>query len=242
VKKTTVLAVEDDNNLQVVMREYLQEDGYVFIAAFSGTEMLDKIESTNPDVVLLDLVLPDQDGLSLINAIRAKSKARIIVVSGKTATTDRIVGLEMGADDYISKPFEMRELAARIKAVLRRNPAGTDENAAANQSAITKIRFGNWCLDRSQYQLFDVETSKSADLTSGEFKLLEALVMAPNRVLSRDHLFELTRSGDYDVYDRAIDIQIARIRKKLNDNPRTPQLIKTIRGVGYMFTSDTSSS
>ncbi len=238
--KATVLAVDDDNNLQLVLRQYLEMDGYKVIQAANGKEMMEKIDTAHPEVILLDLGLPDQDGLSLIGSIRNKTKASIIVVSGKAETADRVVGLEMGADDYMTKPFEMRELSARIKANLRRaNPASQEEIAHIDPGKAARIGFGNWCLDRSQYQLFEADTNKSADLTSGEFKLLEALVMAPHRVLSREHLFELTRSSDYDVYDRAIDIQIARIRKKLKDDPKSSTLIKTVRGVGYMFCGDT---
>jgi DNA-binding response OmpR family regulator len=241
VQKATVLAVDDDNNLQVVLRQYLEQDGYKFVQAANGAEMLEKIGSVHPDVILLDLMLPDHDGLSLISSIRGRSKAGIIVVSGKSETTDRIVGLEMGADDYLTKPFEMRELSARIKALLRRGPApATDEKSGVDQSKITKVLFGGWVLDRQQYQLFDTASNHSAELTSGEFKLLEALALAPNRVLSREHLFELTRNSNYDAYDRAIDIQIARLRKKLNDDPRSPALVKTIRGVGYMFCGETT--
>jgi DNA-binding response OmpR family regulator len=238
VQKATVLAVDDDNNLQVVLREYLEQDGYKFVPAASGAEMMEKIDTAQPDVILLDLVLPDHDGLNLISSIRSKTKAGIIVVSGKSGTTDRVVGLEMGADDYLTKPFEMRELSARIKALLRRGVTMAD-GSKSDHGKVAKIIFGNWCLDRSQYQLFNTETNQSADLTSGEFKLLEALALAPNRVFSREHLFELTRNVNYDVYDRAIDIQIARIRKKLGDDPRSPALIKTVRGVGYMFSGET---
>lgn len=239
MQKATVLAVDDDANLQVVLRQYLEMDGYKVVPAINGSELLEKIDSTRPDVILLDLGLPDKDGLSLISAIRSKCKASIIVVSGKTETADRIVGLEMGADDYLTKPFEMRELSARIKAILRRGVVLNDDKAASDQAKGQKVMFQGWCLDRSQYQLFEVATNQSADLTSGEFKLLEALAMAPNRVLSREHLFELTRNSDYDVYDRAIDIQIARIRKKLKEDPQSSGLIKTVRGVGYMFTGET---
>jgi two-component system OmpR family response regulator len=242
MKRATILSVDDDENLRTVLCQYLEMDGYKFIPAANGTELLEKIKSAHPDVVLLDLGLPDTDGLSLIHIIRSQSKAGIIVVSGKNETTDRIVGLEMGADDYLTKPFEMRELSARIKAVLRRGVPTAEETTAEPGSKAAKVFFDGWCLDRSQYQLFDLTTSKSAELTSGEFKLLEALVLAPNRVLSREHLFELTRSADYDIYDRAIDIQIARIRKKLNDNPRAGTLIKTVRGVGYMFTGETRTA
>ncbi len=145
MQKATVLAVDDDNNLQVVLRQYLEQDGYKFVQAANGSEMLEKIDSAQPDVILLDLMLPDHDGLTLISSIRGRSKAGIIVVSGKSETTDRVVGLEMGADDYLTKPFEMRELSARIKALLRRGPATPgDDKAGGDQSKITKIVFGNW--------------------------------------------------------------------------------------------------
>jgi two-component system, OmpR family, response regulator len=235
--KATVLTVDDDENLQVVMRAYLEQHGYQFISALSGAELMSKLDLAHPDIILLDLGLPDQDGLSLLTAIRAKSKAPVIVVSGKNETADRIVGLEMGADDYLTKPFEMRELSARIKAVLRRSAGADKQPAGEAESTLSKAKrlsFNGWILDRLQYQLFD-QDGKPADLTSGEFKLLEALVVAPNRVLSREQLFELTRQGEFDVYDRVIDIQIARIRKKLSDDPQNPSLIKTVRGVGYMF-------
>lgn len=234
--KATVLSVDDDQNLQLVLRHYLEDDGYKVVSAHSGAELAEKITAASFDVVLLDLTLPDAEGLSLIATIRNSSSARIIIVSGKTDTTEKIIGLEMGADDYITKPFEMRELAARIKAVLRRNqPDITDSAAGARNNKGTKLYFETWCLDRTQYQLFD-ESGRSADLTTGEFKLLEALADAPNRALGRDFLFELTRDGGaYESYDRAIDIQIARLRKKLGDDPRKPTLIKTVRGIGYMF-------
>ncbi len=243
--KGTVLAVDDDADLQVVMRMYLEAEGYQILSAQSGAELLSKLETTDPDIILLDLILPDNDGLSLLTQIRSKSSAAVIVVSGKDETADRIVGLEMGADDYLTKPFEMRELSARIKAVLRRTAATETpaaEKTAQSMSKAGRMLFDGWVLDRRQYQLFDA-SGKPADLTSGEFRLLEALVMAPNRVLSREQLFELTRGGtDFDSYDRAIDIQIARIRKKLQDDPKSSELIKTVRGVGYMFTGDVKAA
>ncbi|TAL38793.1 MAG: response regulator transcription factor [Alphaproteobacteria bacterium] len=232
--KATVLTVDDDENLQVVMRQYLEQNGYQFISALNGAELMSKLDLAHPDIILLDLGLPDQDGLSLLTAIRSKCRAPVIVVSGKNETADRIVGLEMGADDYLTKPFEMRELSARIKAVLRRSAGAEKQPAGEAENKAKRLAFSGWVLDRLQYQLFDKD-GMPADLTSGEFKLLEALVVAPNRVLSREQLFELTRQGEFDVYDRVIDIQIARIRKKLSDDPQNPSLIKTVRGVGYMF-------
>lgn len=234
--KATVLAVDDDQAIQMVVDHYLTEDGYKVIPASSGAELRKLLPGTSFDVVLLDLVLPDAEGFSLIGAIREYSQAPIIIVSGKSDTTEKIVGLEMGADDYITKPFEMRELSARIKAALRRAPSTITMPPAANGGPETgRILFENWCLDRAQYQLYNNKDSQSADLTTGEFRLLEALVLSPNRTLSREYLFELTREGKFDAFDRAIDIQIARIRKKIGDDPRTPRLIKTVRGVGYMF-------
>lgn len=237
--KATVLAVDDDPNLQAVIRHYLEQEGYKYLAAHSGAEMMDKMETGHPDIILLDLVLPDNDGFSLLSAIRGKSAAPVIVVSGKDETTDRIVGLELGADDYLTKPFEMRELCARIKAVLRRTAQenGHANDAAAPLAKAPRVRFNGWLLDRLQYQVFD-PAGKSADLTSGEFRLLEALISAPNRVLSREHLFDLTRQGNFDAFDRAIDIQVGRIRKKIGDDPRKPSLIKTVRGVGYIFAGE----
>ncbi len=239
MQKATVLTVDDDENLQIVVRHYLESEGYKVLTAASGDELLDKLHSSKADVILLDLILPDTDGLHLMGKIRQKTSAPIIVVSGKGDTTDRIIGLEMGADDYLGKPFEMRELSARIKAVLRRRAQDSAENntppnAEASRGKADRITFNGWILDRTQYQLYD-PSSESANLTTGQFKLLEALMMSPNRALSREYLFELTREGDFDAYDRAIDIQIARIRKKLQDDPKSPAILKTIRGVGYMF-------
>jgi DNA-binding response OmpR family regulator len=200
---------------------------------------LEKTSAMNFDVILLDLTLPDGEGISLIPQIKSKTKASIIVVSGKSDTTEKIICLEMGADDYITKPFELRELSARIKAVLRRvNDNERADSEEESSGKADKIMFNGWCLDRRQYQLFD-EGQESAELTTGEFKLLEALLLSANRTLSREHLFDLTRNQDYDSYDRAIDIQIARLRKKLKENSN---LIKTVRGVGYMFNGEAKSA
>lgn len=242
MQKATVLSIDDDENLQMVIREYLDSDGYKVLRAHNLKEFNAWAEQGNAiDIVLLDLVLQDAEGLSLIQTIREKIKAPIIIVSGKTETTEKIVCLEMGADDYLTKPFEMRELSARIKAVLRRSGGGAaieQTNIAVAASALQageRIYFDSWYLDRGQYQLYDKQDN-SMELTTGEFKLLEALVVSPRKAVSRERLFEITRDGaSFDSFDRAIDIQVARIRKKLGDDPKAPDTIKTIRGVGYMF-------
>ncbi|MBO0335346.1 response regulator transcription factor [Sneathiella sp. CAU 1612] len=234
MNKGAVLSIDDDEGLRVVLTHYFEAEGYSVITAKDGAEASEKLQSGQVDVVLLDLVLPDTEGTSLIPIIRQATTAPIIVVSGKNDTTEKIICLEMGADDYLTKPFELRELKARVKAAIRRvkdnNKAQSTAPDAASET--DKIVFGKFTLDRDQYQVFD-EDGESIDVTIGEFQLLEALVSAPKRPLSREQLFERTRDGKFDIYDRAIDIQIGRIRKKLGEDGA--KLIKTMRGVGYMY-------
>lgn len=232
--KSKILVVDDDEALSFVVKTYLENDGYAVFTAFTGTEALGMQQEEDCDAILLDLGLPDIDGFTMIPRMKAVTQAPVIVVSGKEDTTDKVVGLELGADDYITKPFEMRELSARIKASLRRMSRDEPKVEKLPETAGKKIYFDDWVLDQSQYQVFDLKGG-SLDLTSGEFRLLEALVAAPNRVLNREQLFDLTREASFDGYDRAVDIQIGRIRKKFDDNPSNPKIIKTIRGIGYMF-------
>ncbi len=238
MNKGKVLSIDDDDGIQLVVSEYLQDDGYNVTQANDVATALVKIDQDVFDVVLLDLILPDGEGLSLIPQFKQKVQTPIIVVSGKSDTMEKVVCLEMGADDYITKPFEMRELSARIKAVMRRSDAGgatkaadTENNTSEQKAEVVSFCEG-WRLDRAQYQVFKPDES-SAELTTGEFVLLDALLSAPQRTLSRERLFELTRDGEYDAYDRAIDIQVGRLRKKLQDE--NAEIIKTVRGVGYMF-------
>ena len=248
----TILCVDDDDGIQTVVKTYFESNGNKVLSAFSAKELDGWLDTHKDgiDVVLLDLVLKDAEGLALISKIRAVTDTPIIIVSGKTDTTEKIVCLELGADDYITKPFELRELSARIKAVLRRSdalpglsslrPNANDERA--NDEADEIIHFGDWYIHRGQYQLFS-SAHESADLTTGEFKLLETLVLSNKRAVSRERLFEITRDNtNYDSYDRAIDIQIARLRKKLGDNPKKAEIIKTVRGIGYMFCADIRKS
>jgi two-component system, OmpR family, response regulator len=242
--KATVYSIDDDKNLQTVVGQYLEDDGYKVVSAYSAQEVIEGIMNVGADVILLDLVLPDMGGLTLLSKIREKTRVPIIIVSGKSDTTEKVVGLEVGADDYITKPFELRELSARIKAVLRRAEGEKQVKAApvpttSNQNEKV-YRFNGWRLDCLQFELFD-DKNQSAGLTTGEFRLLEAMVTSPNRVLSRDYLFELTREGEFESFDRAIDVQIGRLRKKLGDDPKTPAIIKTVRGIGYMFCATVES-
>lgn len=239
MNKGTVLSVDDDMNHQIVIEQYLTESGFPVKVAHNAEEACALFNENNIEIILLNLNLPDGEGLSLIPQFLVNSNCGLIVVSGKTDTTEKVVCLEMGADDYLTKPFEMRELVARIKAVIRRRESqGVANKNIKSLKKIPKderpnnIKFMGWTLDFAQYQLFDPK-GNSVDLTSGEFELLEALARSPNRVLSREKLFEMTRQSEYDAYDRAIDTQIARIRKKMGKNG--DKLIQTVRGVGYKF-------
>lgn len=228
--RPVVLVVDDNAPLRDTVRETLEEEGYVVFTASRGDEALKILRVKRTDAILLDLQLPDADGLSLISPIRDETDAPLIVVSGKGALIDKVVGLEMGADDYIGKPFEMKELVARVKASVRRykglpKPKG---------DAAGGFRFGRHVLDLRTFQVLD-EQGNSCHLTTMEFRLLEALVRAANTVLTREQLLERARADNLAVNDRAIDIQIARIRKKLGDDSPPPRLIRTVRGIGYML-------
>jgi two-component system phosphate regulon response regulator OmpR len=238
MKRTAILAIDDDPEIRKVIGKYLEEDGYSVHTAANAAESNAILSQQPIDLILLDMVLPDSDGLDLMTEFRSKSKVPIIVVSGKSDATDRIVGLEMGADDYLTKPFHMRELSARIKSVLRRAEAQSPQHHDIAPTAEQEIyKFGQWTMNCAKYEVCNGK-GDPVSLTSGEFDLLRALVNSPNRVLKREHLFEVTRGIDYDTYDRAVDIQIGRLRKKLGDDPHNPSLIKTVRGVGYIFIGD----
>lgn len=229
--KDTVLLIEDDPCIRGITKHDLENDGYE-VLEIPDAASLNQI--LNPDLkvdtVLLDINLPDGNGLDLIAKIRKCTNAPIIIVSGRDGTTDRVIGLEMGADDYISKPIEVREFMARIKAHVRRF-----KDLPHTQPKISpRLKFGKWVLDRSKYQIFDEEGQEGA-LTTKEFILLEALLSAAGRTLTREQLFMLVRNQSSESYDRAVDVQITRIRHKIGDDARAPQLIKTVRGIGYMF-------
>jgi two-component system phosphate regulon response regulator OmpR len=230
-----VLVVDDDRSIREMLADYLGSHGFTTAQAGDGEAMRAEIERATPDVVLLDLRLPREDGLSLARYLRERYDVGIIMVTGAGEVVDRIVGLEVGADDYVTKPFDPRELLARIKSVMRRSQARPAPDAeAAAAPAGPRLRFGRCRLDVASHQLFDADGNE-IPLTSMEFDLLKIFAEHPGKALSRDRILTLTRNREWDPYDRSIDIRIARLRRKIEADPENPQVIRTVRGVGYMF-------
>ncbi len=228
---TKVLVVDDDPAITTMLAEYLAEHGYEVAKAASGATMRAALERAVPDVVLLDVGLPGEDGLTLARYLRERYTLGIIMVTGAGDVVDRVAGLEVGADDYIAKPFDPRELRARLKSVLRRlQPAGSSRVSAPKD----KIAVGRCRLDLRSHQLSDPQ-GRDIPLTAMEFDLLKAFVDHPNQVLSRDRLLTLTRNRQWEPFDRSIDIRITRLRRKVEDDPDHPKVIKTVRGAGYLF-------
>lgn len=234
-----ILIVDDDPDIREVLYDYLIVRGYDVYLAEDGSIMREKLAAQDIDVVLLDISLPGEDGLSLARDLRSrKNQLGIIMVTGSGEVVDRVLGLEMGADDYIVKPFELREVLARIKSVLRRyqihSESQGDEKETDTAKAKGTIRFGEYKLDLDRHQLYHPD-GETIPITQMEFDLLSAFSFCPNRVLSRDQILDLTHNREWDPYDRSIDIRIARLRRKIEAEPSNPKIIKTVRGVGYMY-------
>ena len=228
----TLLLVEDDKLIRQTLREVLEREGFLVVEASVGKRSVEIIQCHQIDLILLDLKLPDVDGLALVEEIRSHSDVPLLIVSGEQEIATKLNGLELGADDYIEKPFEMEELVARIRVNLRRYHA---QQAPVNQNiGCENFQFSNWTLDMKQYQIFD-ENGRSGELTAQEFQILEALIMNAGCVLRRSDLCEVVREDNYTPTARAIDVKIARIRKKIGDCGDDPHIIKTVRGVGYIF-------
>jgi DNA-binding response OmpR family regulator len=232
-----VLALDDDPEVRAMLVEYLGSHDLRITAVATGREMLSFLENEPVDVLLLDLRLPGEDGLALARQVRNLSAVPIIILTGRTDEGDRVMGLELAADDYVVKPFSPRELVARIRAVLRR--AGGAQPAAPRDTSIRAYRFAGWELNVRLRRLTD-PAGQQVPLTNGEFRLLCAFLSAPQRVLSRDQLLEASRLHNLEVYERSIDVTILRLRRKIERNASQPELLKTERGAGYLFTAAVS--
>lgn len=230
-----ILVVDDDPRIRQMLARYFEEEGYRVSLAGDGQEMRHCLEILPIDIILLDLVLPGEDGLALARDIRTHSDIPIIMLTGRNDVVDRIVGLEVGADDYIAKPFHLREVLARLRSALRRR-----QPAASRGEAQSEVySFEGWRLDVGRRQLLSGE-GKEVPLTTGEFDMLCVLVKHAGRVLQREVLMDLTRGRNLEAYDRTIDAQIARLRRKIEQDPHNPALIKSVRGVGYVFSARAS--
>ena len=232
-----ILVVDDDREIRSLVSQLLRKHDFRVTDAADGREMFQVLENGRFDLVVLDLMLPGEDGLSLCRRIRAGSSLPIIMLTAMGEETDRIVGLEMGADDYLPKPFNPRELLARIRAVLRRSGA---EPADPSPQGGALREFEGWSLDLARREL-RAPDGTLVPLTAGEFDLLAAIVERPGRVLSRDQLLDLTRGRDASPYDRSVDVQISRLRRKLEADPKDPQMIKTVRGGGYVLACEVTA-
>ena len=232
-----ILVVDDDPSVRLLLQEYLAENELRVSTAGSGAEMARILETSVIDLVLLDLRLGGEDGMQLARQLRTESKIPVIIVTGKRDEADRVMGLEIAADDYITKPFSNRELLARIRAVLRRFEATQGQANAARDTRRRAYRFAGWELNVMTRRL-TAPQGERVELSNGEFNLLLAMCEAPGRPLSRDQLLELSRLHGAEVYDRSIDVQVLRLRRKIEANPSEPQFIRTERGIGYLFDAD----
>jgi len=230
--QTHVLAVDDDAAVRDLIGEYLRENELRVTCVASGKELADVMARETVDLVVLDVRLPGEDGMQIARKLRDASAIPILMLTGRAEEADRVMGLELGADDYLTKPFSPRELLARIRALLRR--ARAQATVADAIAAVRAYRFGGWELNIGLRKLKNPK-GEAVELTNGEFRVLTAFLSAPQRVLTRDQLLELSRVHSGEVYDRAIDLQILRLRRKIEVDPAHPQFITTERGAGYVF-------
>jgi len=230
----TILLIDDDEKLAALVRDYLQPNGYRVQVAHEGHDGLAQVRALRPDLVILDIMLPGMDGFEVCREIRSFSQVPILMLTARGEDTDRIVGLEMGADDYLPKPFNPRELLARIRAILRRiRPSSAPDEPEP-------IEIGDLALDPGARAV--TLCGEPLDLTTAEFDLLHVLMAGAGRVLSRDQLMQRLHGTSWTAYDRSIDVLVSRVRAKIERDPRRPQLLKTVRGVGYQFVRPGSGS
>ncbi len=228
-----ILFVEDDPEIRGLVADFLRHSGFRVSVAQHGGEMDQTLSQGGVDLLILDIMLPNEDGLSLCRRVRAAGSLPVIMLTARSSEIDRIVGLEMGADDYLTKPFSSHELLARIRALLRRSHAFASAQLDGQRSVLT---FAGWRLDLAARRLHSADGIR-VPLTSGEFDLLVAFCEHPNRVLTRDELVEFTRARAPATLERSIDIQVSRLRRKIERDPKDPELIQTVRSGGYVFTA-----
>jgi two-component system OmpR family response regulator len=232
------LIVDDDAEICQLVGHFLEPHDFRVTAAGDGPSMRAALNREPADLIILDLMLPGEDGLALCRELRTTSPVPIIFLTALNSEADRVVGLEMGADDYLSKPFSTRELLARVRAVLRRAAPATDEPPDVTPKAATgkRLRFSGWTLDTGRRQL-TAPDGVLVELSGGEYELLVAFLERPQIVLTRDQLLDVTHGRSAGPFDRAIDMQVGRLRRKIEVDPKTPELIKTVRGGGYVLAS-----
>ena len=240
--RTQLLVVDDDPSVRALLREYLEGHGFDVAEAADGAQMREQLQRALPDAVLLDIRLPGEDGLMLARYLRQNHDVGLLMVSASGDVVDRVVGLELGADDYIAKPFDLRELLARVKSVIRRVQARTPVPVAAGGTAPPEPQqlpqrraFGRCEIDLESHRMFEAGGDEVV-LTAMEYELLAAFLANPNRVLTRDQLLMKTRNREWEPFDRSIDIRIGRLRRKVEPDPAgEPRVIRTVRNAGYMF-------
>lgn len=238
-KSLHILVVDDDLRICRLVSNYLSKEGYKISTANDGKQMWQIFKRNAPDIIILDLILPDEDGIDIAKELRATSDVGIIMLTSKQEQIDKIIGLEVGADDYITKPFDNRELLARIHSLSRRRFAQFHKSKPEEKYSIA--RFEGWTLNLTAHELISPE-GENVHLTSYEFQLLSTLVLNAHRAISRDHILDLMAGRDWVPTDRSIDVLIGKIRKKLRQDRHNQTIIKTIRAVGYMFTSQVEFS
>lgn len=226
-----ILVVDDDERLRRTMSQYLRTEGFEVYESGTGEQMRECLASRPVDLVILDLMLPDDNGLNLAREVRTRSDVAIIMLTGKVDTVDKIVGLEIGADDYVTKPFDHRELLARIRTVLRRAPKARRQTSKV---PVSSVRFEGWSLDLVTQELVS-PAGKVVHLTSHQYQLLASLVTHADRPLSRTEISNMLAGRDWSPLNRSIDVLVAKLRKKLEHDPKSPKFIKTVRGIGYRF-------
>lgn len=232
-EKARIVVCDDEEPMRDMLEEFLTEEGYAVTVAKDGAELRQIVPLLRPDLVICDLKMPGEDGLSLTRWLRAESHAAVLLLTGMGTVMDRVVGLEMGADDYLPKPFEPAELRSRIKAILRR----TMSASLANGRPPARMRLGRCVIDVEQRTLFD-DAGEKVTLTTMEFDLLYTLMTHARRTLSRDQLLDMAHHARFEPFDRSIDVRITRLRKKIEIDPSKPRVLKTIRGQGYMLIPD----